>query len=212
MAREPFYQFTLCPIRCSKKSALKTTLTSFSDSMFIAINRYPFFWNSLQLPYFQFNAKFTPAEFPLMRHFKERVYLGVETITKLDFQERLKSWLNFTLQNYTNSVLKQHQPQKVHFHTSLLGYPWCRSSPVRRPYSHEQRFGYSEINDQVNWSISTNFLMKITRNLLMPIRDFRNLGPKNELWVEVLSHLKFLLWAAVALIAATGGLAGTLKQ
>ena len=96
MAREPFYRFTLCPIRCSKKSALKTTLTSFSDSMFIAINRYPFFWNSLQLPYFQFNAKFTPAEFPLMRHFKERVYLGVETITKLDFQDWLKSWSSFT--------------------------------------------------------------------------------------------------------------------
>ena len=34
----------------------------------------------------QFNAKFSPAEFPLVKHFKERVYLGVETMTKLDYQ------------------------------------------------------------------------------------------------------------------------------
>jgi len=34
----------------------------------------------------QFSAKFSPAEFPLVRHFKERVYLGVETMTKLDYQ------------------------------------------------------------------------------------------------------------------------------
>ena len=110
MAREPFYRFTLCLIRCSKKSALKTTLTSFSDSMFIAINRYPFFWNSLQLTYFQFNAKFTPAEFPLMRHFKERVYLGVETITKLDFQEWLKSWLykNIQILYWNNTDLNKY--------------------------------------------------------------------------------------------------------
>ena len=64
------------------------TLISFSDSTFIVISRYHLLiYSGLEMSCFQFNAKFTPADFPLMRHFKERVYLGVETITKLDFQE-----------------------------------------------------------------------------------------------------------------------------
>jgi len=33
-----------------------------------------------------FQEKFMPPQFPLMRHFKQRIYLGVEVLTQMDFQ------------------------------------------------------------------------------------------------------------------------------